>query len=421
MNFINRCTTVRKSISKLNNGLIGNPASLKSSNLINKRNFTTVKTEFDQEDSEAEITEIEQHPNANLLLEKKIQDISKKISEYYTPQVEKIKLAQYETKNVSPLLKCIYLNDQANQLIGQGKFDDAETVLISGISLYESTKQDSMPLRTSEIGITTHQCFGYLLSNLGYIYHIKGSFMDSIKYYTKSLGYLESQEDAPFFGNTLLHLSELFSLLQDNLKAIETCKKAVTVFEESKEYLVDDRIGLALLNLSSYLSVEKKYDEALPYCQRAFSLLEKSLGRNNDMVQGCATNLSKIYQQLNMQEEVSKLDKLFENPLESSLEYKFNFENDLPHINLSKLKQEWSKQGHQRIFDVEGFYKSSTTSKREFESFFKQLESQGVKYGPETSSILKSEIESVSYAPDVLRQWKPLTVSINNGVVEKNN
>ncbi|KAM9960978.1 hypothetical protein ACTFIW_010141 [Dictyostelium discoideum] len=415
MNFINRCITVRKSITKLNNGLIVKPAS----NLINKRNFTSpIKTEFDQEETETEITEEVQQP-ASVLFEKKIQEVSKKISEFYTPRVEKIKLTQYETKNVSPLLKCIHLNDQANQLIAQGKFDDAETVLISGITLYESTKQSSLPTRTSELGITPDQCYGYLLSNLGYIYHIKGSFMDSVKCYTKSLGYLESQEDLPFFGNTLLHLSELFSLLQDNLKAIETCKQAISVFETSKDYLVDDRIGLALLNLSSYLSVEGNYEEALPYCEKAFSLLEKSLGRNNDMVQNCATNLSKIYQQLNMKQKVTELDKLFENPLESSLKFTFDFERDLPHIDLSKLKQQWSQQGHQRVFDIEGFYKSSLTARKEYESFLNQLESQGVKYGPETSSILKPELESVSYAPDVVKQWKPLTISLINGEIQR--
>ncbi|KAN0043430.1 hypothetical protein ACTA71_011086 [Dictyostelium dimigraforme] len=434
MNFINRCISVRKSITKLNNGIIVNTASLKSTspNLIKKRNFTstivsendtTESEEIDQEEIyQEEIDEeldLQVSASSNILLEKKIEVISKKIAEYYTPKVEKIKLEEIEKKNVSPLLKCIYLNDQANQLIGQGKFDEAETVLISGITLYEVTNQDQ-ELRATEMEITTHQCYGYLLSNLGYIYHVKGLYIDSVKSYTKALGYLESQEDIPFFGNTLLHLSELFSLLKDNFKAIETCKKAVDVFEGTKEYLVDDRLSLALLNLSSYLSVDGKYKEALPYCQKAFSILEKSLGRNNEMVQGCATNLSKIYQELNMKEEVSNLDKLFENPLESSLKFNFDFEKDLPHIDLSKLKQEWSKQGHQRVFDIEGFYKSSTTSKKEYESFFKQLDLQGVSFGPEAGSLLKSEIESVSYAPDVLRQWKPLTFSLKNGTVEKN-
>ncbi|KAK5576134.1 hypothetical protein RB653_007275 [Dictyostelium firmibasis] len=437
MNLINGCITIRKSISKLN-GFIGSTASLKptlSSNLIiNKRGFSTSssssdndisesdesyyeteKTEVDQDDIDLQIT------GANFIVEKNIKEVTKKISEFYTPQPEKIKLEQFESKNVTPLLKCIYLNNKANQLIGEGRFDDAETILIGGISLYESSNQDSMPLRTSELGITTHQCIGYLLSNLAYVHHVKGLFVDSIKNYTKSLSYLESQEDVPFYGNTLLHLSELFSLLQDNLKAIETCKKAISIFEDTKEYLVDDRIGLALLNLSSYLSIEGKYKEALPHCQKAFTMLEKSLGRNNEMVQGCATNLSKLYQQLDMKEEQSQLDELFENPLESSLKFNFDFKKDLPHIDLSKLKKEWSEQGHQRVFDIEGFYKSSATSKREFESFLEQLESQGVKYGPETSSILKPELESIAYAPDVIRKWKPLTFSLNqDGEIQKN-
>lgn len=65
MNFINRCITVRKSITKLNNGLIVKPAS----NLINKRNFTSpIKTEFDQEETETEITEEVQQP-ASVLFE----------------------------------------------------------------------------------------------------------------------------------------------------------------------------------------------------------------------------------------------------------------------------------------------------------------------------------------------------------------
>ncbi|EGC40367.1 hypothetical protein DICPUDRAFT_74070 [Dictyostelium purpureum] len=400
MNFLNKYSSLKRSFSTFNTSRV----VLRSNALNNKRYFSTEETRGDEDILE----DMNIKGGRNLILEKNIEEISKKIADFYSPRVETISLESVESKQVSPLDKCISLNNKATELISQGKLLDAQSVLISGISLYERKCFDTL----GENGIKSKQLYGYLLSNLGYVYHIESKFTDAIKSYTKSLIYLEGNQDQAFYAHTLLLLSELFSLLGDNKKALESCKLSIKIFETLDKKILDERYYFALLNLSSYLSIEKKYEEALPLCKKAFEQLEITLGRNNDIVQSAATNLSKLYNKLKMTTESEQLDSLFVNPLKSSLQFKFNPHSDLSHIDMSALRKQWTEQGHQKIFDIDGFYKSSATSKKEFKSFIKQLESQGVKIGPEAESIIRPELESISYSPDVTKQWEPKTYKI---------
>jgi len=337
-----------------------------------------------------------------------IKAITKKISDFYTPQTESIKLKTNKTKQVNPLIKCIDLNQQGFNLISQGKYKEAEPILQSALTIYKKSSSSSIQ---QENDITSTQVNGYILANIATVYHNMGLKQDALQFYTESIELLKSEFDQLFYGTILLNYSELLSLLQKDEEAITQCKKAINVLESIKTSITDERINMAYLNLSSYLYVSNNQQEALEYAEKSFRALDKSLGRESEITRTAATNLAKIYVSLNKKSELENLDKLFiENP-SNDIEFQVDHSNELSHIDLSKLKAEWSNQGHQRAFDIDGFFKSSETSKKEFVSFFKQLEAKGIKVGSETSQLLESELSSLDYAADKTKSWTPNVVS----------
>ncbi|KAF2077925.1 hypothetical protein CYY_000803 [Polysphondylium violaceum] len=338
-----------------------------------------------------------------------IKSITKKISDFYTPQVESITLKSNKTKQVNPLIKCIDLNQQGFNLISQGKYKEAEPILQSALTLYKKSMASIKGKQENDISFV--QVYGYILGNIATVYHNMGFKDDALSFYTQSIEYLESEFDQLFYGTVLLNYSELLSLLQKNEDSIQQCKKAISVLESIKTPITDERINMAYLNLSSYLYVSNNQKEALEYAEKSFKGLDKAFGRQSDITRTAATNLAKIYMSLKMKSELEALDSLFTEKPSTDIDFKIDSSKEFSHIDFTKLRSEWNQLGHQRAFDIDGFFKSSETSKKEFISFFKQLEDNGIKVGSETAQLLESELSSLDYAPDRITEWSPNVVS----------
>ncbi|KYQ88716.1 hypothetical protein DLAC_10739 [Tieghemostelium lacteum] len=354
----------------------------------------------------------------NMLLEKNIKEISQKITKFYTPQAETINIESQVGQNqkFTNLQKIIDLNNQAENFLQRGDWKEAEPILTGAISYFK--KNLMIHDQSYHDGITTKQVYGYLLGNLGLVYHNLEFQGDAKLLYLEAIKNLKSESDQFYYGYTLLNLAELSSLLNSNELAIDYTTQAIEIFEKIQNQITDERLNLAYFNLSSYYCQDGKFQEALPFCLKSFKSLEKNLGRESEIVQTVAINLSKIYQQLNMTSELEALDKEFQENPQGGLQFKTNEKDDLSHIDLNKLAHQWSEKGHQKHFDVDGFYKSHKTARKEFQSFFKQLKENGVLVGSEIQDLVKSELESLDYAPDKLSQWKPATITVNKDEVK---
>jgi len=62
-----------------------------------------------------------------------------------------------------------------------------------------------------------------------------------------------------------------------------------------------------LANLSGYLVIQEKYEEAKTPCQKALFILENSLGHHNSVTKICASNLIFILNKLGKKDEIEAL------------------------------------------------------------------------------------------------------------------
>ncbi|GAM20025.1 hypothetical protein SAMD00019534_032000 [Acytostelium subglobosum LB1] len=339
-----------------------------------------------------------------------ITQITKKISDYYTPTKEMITVDVFKSQQLSLLNKCQNLIQQAEKFLGNKDIEKAEPLLLGAQSYFVNNK-DAIESGNNDPNCPPQLIHAYILSYLANINQSKNSYEVAKEYYTSSLQLLENSVDKSFYAVTLLNYAELLSNMDIQQDCIATCLKAIQILENSPLKSSDERLMFALFNMSSYLSQQSRFAEALPYCLRAFEGLSKGLGRNNEVVHTVAANLSKIYQQLNMTNELKSLDELFEQDPEGIVTFETSAD-DLAHINTDKLRQTWLQQGHQRPADIDGFFKSSKTSQKEFSAFFKQMEKKGISCGPESLELLTNELSSIQYAPDRLEMWKPKTYTL---------
>ncbi|EFA77613.1 hypothetical protein PPL_12220 [Heterostelium album PN500] len=357
------------------------------------------------EDDDEEQTEWLLKDNASI--NDKLEELTKKISEYYTPKKEIISIDIHKPQITTVTSKCNNLIRQAETFLANRQFDRAEPLLLGAQSYFLKNKQ-LIQANKEKDAITSDQLQGYISAYLANIYQSKNHYDTAKQYYEECLPLLEKSNDINFYGSALLNYSEFLSNTDHQEDCVKACQKAIEIFESTNKESTDERLYLALFNMSSYLSFQRKFEEALPLCKRAFDKLSVSLGRNNQVVHTVAANLSKLYQELKMNKEQFELDKLFADDPEGRVEFETSAD-DLSHIDMQQLKQSWLKQGHQRQVDLDGFHKSSATSKKEFSSFLRQLEQKGINCGPESLELLTNELESVEYAPDQLESWKPMT------------
>ncbi|EGG16500.1 hypothetical protein DFA_09038 [Cavenderia fasciculata] len=376
---------------------------------------TTPKTEkeIDQENAESKIYTFEEaillkasnEKSSNEWLandsvstiEKHLNDINKKLSDFYTLKKETIDIQVKKPTQVSVAEKCLNLVNRAEMFLETREFEKAETLLLGAQRL---------------IGEESSLVKGYITSHLATISHEKHQYESAKNYYEESIKLLESESDNNFYGSTLLNYADLLSCTDRMEESVDSVRKAISLFQSSTIKSTDERIYFAQHNLSALLCHQGKFDEAVELSKSAFNGFQRSFGNDNEMVRAAATNLAQIYKQLKMTNELEQLDSVFANQQDIAQEIVDSFETsskDIDHINLSELGKTWSEQGHQRAFDISGFHKSSTTSKRQLGAFFREMNKQNITMGLETFDLLNNEISSLDYAADRIGEWQPRT------------
>ena len=176
------------------------------------------------------------------------------------------------------------LNQLALLYISQGKYNEAETLLLRSLSIMEK-----------ELG-ENHPHVATSLNNLAELYHSQGKYNEAEPFFLRSLSIYENQlgENHPDVANSLNNLAGLYRSQGKYKVAEPLCLRSLSIYENQ---LGENHphVATSLNNLASIYNYQGKYNEAEPLHLRSLSIRENQLGENHPDVASGLNDLANLY------------------------------------------------------------------------------------------------------------------------------
>lgn len=134
------------------------------------------------------------------------------------------------------------------------------------------------------------------LLGLAFARHCEGKLDEAEASYRRAISLLEEEggkETAATIATAKTNLADLLSHKEDVAGAEVVAREALPLVEEA--HGEGELLAALLQNLSTYLAVQNRFDEALPFAERALSLFEEHLGRHNPYTQGTLRTLLRLH------------------------------------------------------------------------------------------------------------------------------
>jgi CHAT domain-containing protein/tetratricopeptide (TPR) repeat protein len=202
------------------------------------------------------------------------------LDDHSSPETEET-LSPAAVKDLQEALQLVQL---ASQLVGQGRYSEAE-------SLYKR----SLAIRERALG-PNHPDVAQSLSDLASLYELQGRYVDADALYQRAQSILENAL-APNNLDVAKLLSNLAGLRYEQGRYVEAealYKRALAVFEKA---LGPNHLDVAKLlgNLAAVYEEQGRYPDAEALCKRSLAIREKALGPNDPDVATLLNNLANVY------------------------------------------------------------------------------------------------------------------------------
>jgi len=157
------------------------------------------------------------------------------------------------------------LNEQAKELVQQGRSADAEALF-----------KRSLDIREKTLG-PDHVNVAHSLYELGYFYHRQGSYADAEPLYKRSLKIAEKQlgPKHPVVAELLNNMADLYVREEQYTKGEPLAKRSVEILEETLSP-EDPTLALSLSTLAEVYHGQQRAEDAEPLYRRSLKIFEKA-------------------------------------------------------------------------------------------------------------------------------------------------
>jgi tetratricopeptide (TPR) repeat protein len=176
------------------------------------------------------------------------------------------------------------LNKLAFLYENQGKYNEAEPLIVRSLSIYENQLGEN------------HPYFAASLNNLAILYRKQGNYNEAELLYLRSLSINEK-----YYGEEHLEIARDLNNLANLYVSQEKCNKAEPLFLRSLS-IREKQLGKnhplvanSLNGLAKLYHIQGRYNEAEPLFLRSLSIWEKELGEDHPDVATSLNNLGNLY------------------------------------------------------------------------------------------------------------------------------
>jgi tetratricopeptide (TPR) repeat protein len=287
--------------------------------------------------------------------------------------------------------KAAELNDEAERLIATDRFVEAEIALLGALQKYKphaEGPEDSFLAR--------------LKSNLAFTYLSGQQYEEARKLFEESLPIMKKHMDnSKEYGMALLNYAESLANLKLLPQAEQTTKDAIKVFRTQMRR--DELLAGALSNLSGYLCVQKKFEDARPPALEAMEIFRRELGKVNSYTKNAFANYCTILKELKRDQEIKDLEADWDIEADTALNEHFSG------AEKSFMEKSFGTVGPRKGAEPVGIVKDPKFYKDEMKSFLEGWQKSGRKADdPAYLDVLEQEAAALKENLDQVQQIKDL-------------
>lgn len=287
--------------------------------------------------------------------------------------------------------KAAELNDEAERMIAVDRFVEAEIALLGALQKYKphaEGPEDSFLAR--------------LRSNLAFTYLSGQQYEEARKLFEESLPIMKKHMDnSKEYGMALLNYAESLANLKLLSQAEQVTKDAIKVFRTQMRR--DELLAGALSNLSGYLCVQKKFEEARPHALEAMEIFRRELGKANNYTKNAFANYCTILKELKRNQDIKELEDDWNVDTDNAMNEHFSA------AEKSFMEKSFGVAGPRKSAEPVGIVKDPKFYKDEMKSFLEGWQKSGRKADdPAYLDVLEQEAAALKENLDQVQRIKDL-------------